>query len=102
MSWSKIKTYTKLTIIGLVVLAAIIFMASNGSDVEVRFLGWTIFKRPLWLFILIVGNVGGLFYLLMKQLRRVIVEIKAIRREKQASHRLDNTPKAPVSGPQDE
>ncbi|MBN1435879.1 MAG: hypothetical protein JW936_02285 [Sedimentisphaerales bacterium] len=103
MSWQKIKTYTKLTLIGLVVLAAILFMLSNMQHVTVKFLWWKLYEVPTAAFIFIVGNAGILVYLVMKRLRKVISEIKAMRREKQARHRLDDAPKkTQVSKPQDE
>ena len=102
MSWNKFKVYAKLTIIGLVVLIVILFMASNMTRVTVKFLWWRIYEVPTAAFIFIVGNAGILVYLVVKRLRRVIADIKAIQKEKEVLHRLDNAPKAPTSGPKEE
>ena len=88
MSWRKIKVYSKLTLIGIVVLFVLLFMASNRDPVEVKFLGWPIYTVPTFALIFIVANGGIGVFLIVKRLGKVIADVKRLRHESRARRAL--------------
>jgi uncharacterized integral membrane protein len=66
------RTYTKLGVIGVVVVLAIVFVFQNTQKVPIHFL-WLEFRAQMWivlLVMLVVGLVVGLFAGWRRQRRR--------------------------------
>ena len=81
MSWRKIKLYTKLSLMGLVLLFVLVFMFSNTDKVTVKFLTKEIYTVPTFAFIFIVANGGVGVFLIIKGLRKVLGDYRRMRRE---------------------
>ena len=88
MSWRKIKVYSKLTLIGIVVLFVLLFMASNRDVVTVQFLWWKTYEVPTFAFMFIVANGGIGVFLIVKRLGKVVTDVKQLRHESRARRAL--------------
>ena len=88
MSWRKIKVYSKLTLIGIVVLFVLLFMASNLHKVTIKFLWWKTYEVPTFAFMFIVANGGIGVFLIVKRLGKVVTDVKQLRHESRARRAL--------------
>ncbi len=77
----KIKVYAKLILLGLVALVVIMFMASNREPVTIKFLSWKIWHAPLFAFIFAMAGLGVVVFLISRKIRKVIADVKQLRRE---------------------
>ena len=84
----KIKVYGRAIGIGLVVLVVLVFMASNRERVTVKFLTWEIWHAPLFAFIFVVANGGILIYLVARKFRKVLGDLRDLRREDKTHKQL--------------
>ena len=80
-TWKKIKVYTKLSFICLVILAAFIFIVSNRQLVTIRFLGWSLVEAGTWLLIVLAGLAGIGIFLIARRTSTVIRDFRRIRAE---------------------
>ena len=80
-TWAKIKVYTKLSLICLVILAALIFIVSNGQSVAIKFMGWTLVETGGWLLIVLAGLVGIAVFLIVRRISSVMRDFKRVRSE---------------------
>ncbi len=88
VSIRKIKVYARLTgiiILGLVFLA---FIASNRDPVKVKFLWMDLMELPTYWFMVLVGACSIMTFLTAKKVRRVIADVRLIRRERKAQDEL--------------
>jgi len=96
-TWEKIKVYTKLSFICLVILAALIFIVSNGEPVDINFLGWTLVEVGAWLLIVLAGLVGIAVFLIVRRISSVLRDFRRIRTESKTrntdSQATDTLPK---------
>lgn len=79
-TWKKIKVYTKLSFICLVILAALIFIVSNRQPVTISFLGLSV-TAGAWLLIVLAGLVGIAVFLIVKRISSVMRDFRRIRTE---------------------
>ena len=87
MSLRKTITYTKLSGIALVFVVVLIFMLSNHDPVSVGFLWWQTPEVPKFAFMLSVAAIGVLVFRVAGGVRKVMTDLRQIRREEKA--RLD-------------
>ncbi len=80
-TWKKIKVYTKLSFICLVILAALLFIVSNGQPVTIRFMGWQLVETGVWLLIVLAGLVGIAVFLIVRRISSVLRDFRRIRTE---------------------
>ena len=85
-TWGKIKVYTKLSFICLVILAALIFIVSNGQPVTIRFLGLSL-TVGAWLLIVLAGLVGIAVFLIVRRISSVLRDFRRIRTESKTRNR---------------
>ncbi|MBN1765052.1 MAG: DUF1049 domain-containing protein, partial [Sedimentisphaerales bacterium] len=88
MSFYKFKVYAKFGGIIFLVLLVIIFMASNREQVTVKFMGWEIWKAPLFAFIFAVASMGAVIFLVSKKVIKIWRDMKQLRREEKAQKEL--------------
>ena len=88
MSLHKIKVYAKLAFLLVVATAVVIFIASNREPVSVKFLWWRTPEFPLFWAIFIVANGGILIFLTVRRTRKIIIDVKQLRREERARRQL--------------
>ena len=88
MSFYKIKTYVKLSVLTLLVVAVLVFMASNFEKISIKFLWWNIWQAPTFALILVSASLGVTFFLISRQIRKVISDIRNIRHEKKTREKL--------------
>ena len=88
MTIHKIKIYFKVVLICIILSAILVFMFSNTEQVKVKFLGWQLCSIPTYSFILIVGNGGGVLYLLFGRARRVFKDLRQLRQEAKVRQKL--------------
>ena len=79
-TWEKIKVYTKLCFICLVILAALIFIVSNRQVVTISFLGLSVTARA-WLLIVLAGLAGIAVFLIVRRISSVMRDFKRVRSE---------------------
>lgn len=88
MSIYKVKTYTKLIAMMVVLLVVVIFMASNSDKVKIKFLWWDIWHAPTFALILVSASLGATFILVSRQIRNVISEVSNLRRDEKTRQKL--------------
>jgi len=88
MTGYKLKVYSKLTGIILVLVIVLLFIASNREQVTVKFLAWDIWTAPLFAFIIAVASMGTVVFLITRKVRKVLGEFKEIRREDKTRKQL--------------
>jgi uncharacterized integral membrane protein len=84
----KLKVWAKLTGISLVVLCVLIFILSNGTTVKVKFLWMETPPVKMYAFIVLVAVGGVVVFWICRGLRRVIAEVRALRREEKSREEL--------------
>ena len=84
----KIKTYTKLTGVVLVIAVAIIFILSNREPVTVKFLLLETAELPMYFFIVVLSVGGMLFFWVCRRIGRVIADLRLLRREQKTRREL--------------
>ena len=84
----KIKTYTKLTGVALVILVALIFILSNRDPVTIKFLWLETAPLPKYFFIVILAVGGVLFFWVCRRIGRVIADLRLLRREQKTRREL--------------
>ena len=85
-TWGKIKVYTKLSFICLVILAALIFIVSNRKLVTISFLGLSL-TVGAWLLIVLAGLVGIAVFLIVRRISSVLRDFRRIRTESKTRNR---------------
>ena len=88
MTFYKIKVYARLFMVLLLFLVAVIFIASNSGSVAVKFLGWTIWQAPGYAFIFSVATLGIVIFLVAGRIRKIITDVRDLRRERKISRHL--------------
>ena len=85
-TWKKIKVYTKLSFICLVILAALIFIVSNRQPVTIRFMGWQLVETGAWLLIVLAGLAGIAVFLIVRRTSSLLRDFRRIRTESKTRH----------------
>ena len=81
-SWEKIKVYTKLFFICVLMLAALIFICSNNRPVTISFLGWRLVEGiGAWLLIVLAGLAGIVVFLVASRTSSLLREFRRLRSE---------------------
>ncbi len=88
MSIKKIRLYANITLVALVAAVVIIFLLSNREIVAVKFLGWELWKSPLYTLIFASANLGIISFLVGKRISLIIKQLKEVRKEKKIRQRL--------------
>ncbi len=92
-TWQKIKVYTKLFFICVVMLAALIFICSNNRPVTISFLGWRLVEGiGAWLLIVLAGLAGIVVFLVASRTSSLLRDFRRLRSENKTSKQ--NSPKA--------
>ena len=86
VTWEKFKVYAKLSLICLVILAALIFIVSNRQPVTISFL-WLSLTAGAWLLIVLAGLVGIAVYLIARRISSVLRDFRRIRTESKTRNR---------------
>ncbi len=86
----KFITYAKLIGILLLVLFIIYFMLSNTAPVEIRLLGKKdpVLRLPTYTYTFFAANAGILIFLIARRIRKLIKDIKQLRREERTKQKL--------------
>jgi len=88
ISFRKIKVYTQLTGIVLVLILVLMFVFSNREPISVDFLVWTSPEIPKFWFLISVATGGVLVYRITAGVRKVIKDFRQIRREDKSLSQL--------------
>ena len=88
ISFRKIKVYTQLTGIVLVLILVLMFIFSNREPISVDFLIWTSPEIPKFWFLISVATGGVLVYRITAGVRKVIKDFRQIRREDKSLSQL--------------
>ncbi len=64
------------------------FVISNRSVVTVKFLSWTIWQAPLYLFIIVIAILGVVIFWIIRKIRKVAVDFKQMRNEEKTRVKL--------------
>ncbi len=79
-TWQKIKVYTKLSFICVVMLAALVFIVSNRQPVTISFGFWTLVKGiGAWLLIVLAGVAGIVVFLVVGRTSSLLRDFKRLR-----------------------
>ena len=84
MSVRKFITYAKLSGITLMFVGVLIFMVSNLDTVSIEFLWWQTPEVPKFAFMLSAAAIGVLVFRVAGGIRRVVTDLRQIRREEKA------------------
>ena len=84
-NWQKIKVYTKLSFICVVILAALIFIVSNRQLVTISFGWWTLAEIGTWLLIVLAGLAGIAVFLVVGRTSSLLRDFKRLRSENKTS-----------------
>jgi len=88
MNWKKIKIYSKLLGISLVVLVLLAFILSNREPTQVRFLWWQTPELPMYLFVLAVAACGILAFGIFRRVGHVVREYRLMRTTEKERQKL--------------
>ena len=77
-TFQRIKVYTKLFFICVVILAAVIFIWSNTELVAISFLGWKV-KVWAWLLVVLAGLTGILVFLIICRSSSLLRDVRRLR-----------------------
>ena len=81
-TWQRIKVYTKLFLICVVILAALIFICSNNQPVPISFLGWRLVEGiGAWLLIVLAGLAGIVVFLVASRTSSLLRDFRRLRSE---------------------
>ena len=84
VSLRKIKVYTQLTGIALVLILMLLFIFSNREPISIDFLIWTSPEVPKFWFLVSVATLGILVYRIGGGIRKVLKDFRQIRKEEKA------------------
>lgn len=79
-TWRRVKAYSRLTVLIVVVLAVLIFLVSNRQEVTIDFLWWKTPELPKFALIFVSANLGILVFVLTRRVRKLWHELQAVRR----------------------
>lgn len=90
MAWTfhKIKVYTKLLGTILMLLVVVAFILSNRDRVSVKFLWKQTPEIPQYIFIVIVGVGSIIVYQVIRRLRRLVLDFRAVRSDERTQRKL--------------
>ena len=88
MGLKKIRVYVNLSIVILVLAVVVIFLLSNRQDVEVKFLGWTLWTSKSYTLIFASANLGIVFFLVTKRIKLVIGQMRELKKEKKLRDKI--------------
>lgn len=88
MSIRKIKIYTKLTLIFLVLILVLLFIVSNRKKVSVDFLFWRSPLIPMFWFVISVATMGAIIYRITAGIRKVLKDYREVRKEEKTQRQL--------------
>ncbi|MCF7957259.1 MAG: hypothetical protein K9M57_02290 [Phycisphaerae bacterium] len=84
MNWRKIKIWTKVSLLVVLAIIIIIFIASNTEKVQIKFYKWSTPEWPMYIFVISVANLGGVLYITAKRIRRIIKDVQLLMRDEKA------------------
>jgi len=88
MSLHKVKVYSKLIAIVVLALVAVLFMIANRHLTKVNILWFTSYELPTYAFVFIVANAGIFIFLVIRRVRKIITDVRHLRREERARREL--------------
>lgn len=91
-TWQKIKVYTKLIFICVVILAALVFIVSNGRLVTISLGWWKLAEIRTWLLIVLAGVAGIVVFLAVGRISSLLQDFRRLRGK--ANKRKQNLAKA--------
>ena len=80
-SWEKIKVYTKLFLICVLMLAALVFIVSNRRLVMISFGWWTLAEIGVWLLVVLAGLAGVVVFLVVGRTSSLLRDFRRLRSE---------------------
>ncbi len=95
LTWEKIKVYTKLFFICVVILAAVIFICSNRQPVAVCFGWWTLAEIGTWLLIVLAGLAGVLVFFVASRTSSLLRDFRRLRSESKAHNENSRNANSP-------
>lgn len=87
-NWHKMKTYTRMTVVILVLVLGLLFMLCNRKPVTVNFLWITKWEVPTYAFIFLVANGGIVIFLICRRTRGVWHDMRQLQSERRARQKL--------------
>ena len=91
-NWQRIKVYTKLFFISVVILAAVVFIVSNRQLVTISFGWWPLAKIGAWLLMILAGLAGVVIFLVAGRTSSLLRDFRRLRSENKTSKQ--NSPNA--------
>jgi uncharacterized integral membrane protein len=91
-TWQRIKVYTKLFFICVVILAALVFIVSNRQLVTISFGWWTLAEIGTWFLIVLAGLAGIVVFLVVGRTSSLLRDFRRLRSENK--NRNQNLPNA--------
>ena len=80
-TWQRIKVYTKLFFICVVMLAALVFIVSNRQLVTISFGWWTLAEIGTWFLIVLGGLAGIVVFLVVGRTSSLLRDFRRLRSE---------------------
>ena len=80
-TWQRIKVYTKLFFICVVMLAALVFIVSNRQLVIISFGWWTLVEVGTWFLIVLAGLAGIVVFLVVGRTSSLLRDFRRLRSE---------------------
>ena len=91
-TWQRIKVYTKLFFICVVILAALVFIVSNRRMVTISLGWWELAKIRTWFLIVLAGVAGIVVFLAVGRISSLLQDFRRLRSEnKNRDQNLPNT-----------
>ncbi len=91
-TWQRIKVYTKLFFICVVILAALVFIVSNRRVVTISFGWWELAKVRTWFLLVLAGVAGIVVFLAVGRISSLLQDFRRLRSENK--NRDQNLPEA--------
>lgn len=96
-TWQRIKVYTKLIFICLVLLAALIFICSNNQPVTISFLGWRLVEGiGAWLLMVLAGLAGIVVFLIAGRTSSLLRDFRRLRSENRTGKQNSRNADSPI------
>ena len=91
-TWQRIKVYTKLFFICVVILAALVFIVSNRQMVTISLGWWKLAEIRTWFLLVLAGVAGIVVFLAVGRISSLLQDFRRLRSENK--NRDQNLPEA--------